>query len=1253
MMAKFNCVTYNCNGIGEKSKRSKIFTYLNDKLKHGFCFLQETHSTSLVEEKWKKEWGGDMYFSHGSSNSTGVAILFPKDFSVKVVKEVKDTGGRLIILETLVNDSKFLLINLYNANTEKDQLKVLDMVASKLDTLNIEDDCHTVFGGDFNLFFDSLLDCSGGNPTLKKLSIAKLMQILDKLDLIDIFRVRFPELKQFTFHRKNPLIRRRLDYLFTSNAMQELVDRIKILPSYMSDHSPIFMSVNLIPKSERGSYGWKFNNSLLADEKFLSDIRKHFDSVKEEIEGFSNPHIKWEYFKYQIRKFSIAFSILKKKTLEDERRAHEDIVKQYESSENHPSETAYAESKSFLESYYDNKTRGNLLRSRCEIYEQNEKSSKYFLNLEKRRGENGIVKKLVKNDTDLTDSKDILNELHDFYCNLFQRKIDKTHQECKAFLDTLQLPSISDEHKKDCDKNLTIADLENALFTMSIGKSPGNDGLSVEFYKLFWEDIKSVLFDSFKYSREVGELSASQRQAIIKLIEKRDKDKRYIQNWRPISLLNVDTKILSKCIAARFIPVLPTIISPDQTAYVKGRYIGESIRLISDILESSKRYNIPGFLLTVDLEKAFDSIDHIFLLACLEKLGFGPNFLCWVSILLNKNESCVANGGNTTQYFHLNRGARQGDPIAAFFFIIVVEVFFVMVRSNVNIKKLHILNFDFLLTAYADDTTFFVADIDSVKIIFNTFDSFSIYSGMKINQAKCELAGIGVKRSVFTALRGVKNIRLVDVAIRVLGVHFSYDSKLYTDRNFMDCIKTLQDVVRVWGMRLLSLYGKITSFKAMVFSKVICIASMSNIPNDVVKLVVNIHRNFIWSNKRPNIKHSTLISDYEKGGLKDIDIESKFKSLHLCWLKRLFDNSFHPWKQIPLFYINSMSSNSLMFLPNLDTSCLHYDKMPLFYQNIIKYWVEISLSTPKTPEMILSESLLYNAHLKIGNKPISRNFLGNVQNVFLFDIFDTGDNFISWESAYAKFPNLNQFKWIQIKKAIPPTWKKVIRNTQVPRDICCLDIHLNKGDKMAPLNCMLTKDLYALFIDKKYVVPTSQKYYENLFGPNLKWEKIYTLPRTLTMDSYIQVFQYKILHNALFLNERLVHCNYANTPLCSLCNEANESLRHLFCECEITQNLWQEITTYFSPCIALDPLTPQSALVGLFTENTDDYLLKNYIILLFKYCIYKYRNKTLNQYIIINYIKTNYRIEKNLNSFNKSKKFNNKWSKVIPLVQYQ
>ena len=113
------------------------------------------------------------------------------------------------------------------------------------------------------------------------------------------------------------------------------------------------------------------------------------------------------------------------------------------------------------------------------------------------------------------------------------------------------------------------------------------------------------------------------------------------------------------------------------------------------------------------------------------------------------------------------------------------------------------------------------------------------FSGMKINQSKCELASIGVKRSVLTALCGVKNILLINDSIRVLGVHFSYNLKLYTNRNFMDSIKKLQDITCVWGMRLLSLYGKIVTFKSLVLSKIICIASMSNIPKEIVKLIEN------------------------------------------------------------------------------------------------------------------------------------------------------------------------------------------------------------------------------------------------------------------------------------------------------------------------------------------------------------------------------------------------------------------------------
>ena len=186
---------------------------------------------------------------------------------------------------------------------------------------------------------------------------------------------------------------------------------------------------------------------------------------------------------------------------------------------------------------------------------------------------------------------------------------------------------------------------------MQNDKSPGNDGLTKEFYVSFWDYINQSLYDSIMTAKVKGELSTSQKQAIIKLLEKKDRDKRLIKNWRPISLLNIDVKLLNKSLASKLKVVLPSIIKSDQTAYVKGRFIGESARLISDILETTEKLNIGGYMVTMDIEKAFDSMDHVFLIAVLEKLGFGNEFLKWVKILINKQESCVMNGWYINRLF--------------------------------------------------------------------------------------------------------------------------------------------------------------------------------------------------------------------------------------------------------------------------------------------------------------------------------------------------------------------------------------------------------------------------------------------------------------------------------------------------------------------------------------------------------------------------------------------------------------------------
>ena len=155
---------------------------------------------------------------------------------------------------------------------------------------------------------------------------------------------------------------------------------------------------------------------------------------------------------------------------------------------------------------------------------------------------------------------------------------------------------------------------------MQANKSPGNDGLTKEFYLAFFDLLGPKLPNSFKFALNHGELSSSQKQAVITLIEKKGGDERYLKNWRPISLLNVDTKLLSKVLACRIKKVIATLASNDQSAYVPGRFIGESVRLTSDLLEYMDDNNLPGYLVTIDIETAFDSVDHTFLCATLRNL---------------------------------------------------------------------------------------------------------------------------------------------------------------------------------------------------------------------------------------------------------------------------------------------------------------------------------------------------------------------------------------------------------------------------------------------------------------------------------------------------------------------------------------------------------------------------------------------------------------------------------------------------------
>ena len=140
---------------------------------------------------------------------------------------------------------------------------------------------------------------------------------------------------------------------------------------------------------------------------------------------------------------------------------------------------------------------------------------------------------------------------------------------------------------------------------------------------------------------------------------------------------------------------------------MKGRYTGESIRLISDILEYTEENDTFVILVSADFEKAFDLIEHAFLFAVLKSFGFGPQFIQWVRTFLNNAESCVVNNSHSTGYFPLERGTRQGDPLSADLFIFCVESLFIQIPEDENIKRIVIGDHEIKLSAYADDADFF------------------------------------------------------------------------------------------------------------------------------------------------------------------------------------------------------------------------------------------------------------------------------------------------------------------------------------------------------------------------------------------------------------------------------------------------------------------------------------------------------------------------------------------------------------------
>ena len=1096
----------NTRGLGNPRKRQNIFRWLRSN-HNGIVYLQETHTTEGVETNWKKEWNGNIEFSHGTCGSRGVAILFPNNTDVSIVSKYADSQGRALLLDTIIDGQNIVLLNVYAPNSDKtrDQSQFAELISEKLENHKNK---YIIVGGDLNTYFDPYLDKKEGTSKDKTKFAQDIQLMCENIGLVDIFRVTNPETKRYTWRgmTKRGQAASRLDYFLVSVPLIYDLVETTIEPSILSDHSLISLTIKIAESIKKGKGFWKFNTSLLKDKKYINEIKTLVNECKEKYGQLRDKNLAWDLTKMEIRSKTISYSSYKakqQKQLEStliadlkrlESRMDNDITYKEE----------YDTVKRELETINNYKTQGIITRSRAQWVENDEKCTEYFLKLEQQNCNNKYIKALKTQDGRMLSSlNDVLDEEENFYKKLYTAE-EYVEHECDLLAN--DIPQLSDESKTLCDRNITLEECGKALAELPNGKSPGSDGLSADFYKFFWPDVKDLIFECFEYAFTIGELSIDQKRSIITLLPKGNKDTRELKNWRPISLLNTDYKILAKLLANRLHKTLPTIISEDQSGYIKGRYIGENIRTIVDLIDITKHKINPGVILFLDFEKAFDSVSWDFLFKVLKRFNFGDVFITWIKILYCNPCASIINNGYTTKTFELSRGIRQGCPISALLFILIVEIMAINIKRDEDIKGININeNKQIFISQLADDTSLFLKDNKSLKRAFKILEHLRKCSGLRLNMDKTKALLLGSYNNLNIDQYGIANVK---DTIKVLGINIGKNPQLIISDTFNERIKKLKTLLNMWRARNISIKGKITLLRTKAMPLMLYPATILYTPDEVIKEVEEIFFNFIWPKRKHHVKKSVLKQKIEDGGLRMPCFKTMTKSLKMRWIKAFVmkDNNYI---EIVKACLNTEDLRKVI------NEKMTFEEQHLrpsrFYKQLFDVWHEIHIREPDNTNEILNETLWCNHLIQVGDKPCCFSEMKEKGVLKLRDILNLDGSFKSKESIERSHNmTLNIMHYNSIKSAIPKTWLAQLRRRNK-------EVHFKETDNEGKVKINGKWQLIIKTTNKQYYwelmkrnkdkSKAIEKWEENYLH-NFDWSEIFKLPYEITKETKLQSLQY-------------------------------------------------------------------------------------------------------------------------------------------------
>ena len=1199
----------NIRGLRNKIKRKTFFNVIKRNHIDIVC-VQEAYITDEDIDLWEREWGGKMFYYPGTKHSLGQIILVKNNFKYDI--KCVTRRDRLLAIEINLIDSILHIANIYAPNDSNEKRLFYDELKNY--SLNVQTQ-NIIFCGDVNCVVDNKIDIISGN-THPKRDIDKLNEFLSVCDLFDVWRLFHAEEKEFTWSLRSPFIARRIDYCFATELVVNQISECNIVTIAKSDHRAVDITYK-ISNVKRGPSYWKFNDSLLDDRTFITEMNKFITTFKIEHENEHN-QVKWELLKIKIREFCISFSKEKQKNRNDKIKLIEkelSEIDRYLSS--NPTDLGSIQKREELKKQLDifnvYIASGAHIRSRAKFIADGEKNTAYFLSLEKAQGNARILDSIKKdNGHTVTDQSEILKEITEFYKQRYKGETEFDEVSANTFLNNLDIPTLSEEEKTQLETNISEKELGVALKGLNSKSSPGSDGLTAGFYKFFWGHIKDLVYRSITTAYENGEMSYSQKKAIITLIHKgKDLSKENLNNWRPISLTNTDYKIIAKVLANRLTSVIDKLIDNDQVGFMKGRNISTVIRTIDDTISYLGKTKQPGIIFALDYKAAFDTISKQFILWAFKQFNFGENYIKWVKTIMENTKSHVNYLGWISPSIDINSGIRQGCPYSPMAFVLALEILAIKIRNDENIKGIKLPNISqqnniLKILLYADDITLFLQERVDLKNALTLVTYFSKFSGLAMNRAKSEAMWTGSNHNNEDKPYEIKWTK----SLKILGVYFENETPAsYNEKNWINRIEKINKIISQWYKRNLSLMAKICITKTLLISQLVFILQSLAIPDDILTKINTIIFRFIWKKKYTNtkafekVKRKTICKTTEQGGLNMINIKDMQNSFLLTWVTKLKHEKPEKWKIIPTDEFSNLGANLACFNANVNSKQFKGINLVRndFWKAVLKSWLdnlkELNEHISNNTEF-KSQILWNNTHLVHRNNTL---FFKDWIEAGITKISDMeiNGNIETLDNIYRKvgYKPSRIFEYGAIITAITNYRNKQINNTQ----------NETTRDPQIPTN---PQQFRKLLVDKDKTEPKAVGLWQRRL--NLKIDSdTWLIAKNCSRETRLRLLHFKILYGIYPTNKLLHKMDKADSIYCTYCTNDIDTLEHFFFECKKIACIWKlaENEIFLRTNIHLS-INIEEAMLGIKSKIYEKHItnIANHIILIVKMCIgiYKY-----------------------------------------------